>query len=73
MNVLFIMKKWYTIIHDGGFFMKSELIDDMLDPNFNFDEDYYEDANTDVETTCLNVDTLFQILSMENVLERNTI
>lgn len=51
------MKKWYTIraiIHDGGFFMKRELIDDILDPNFNFDEDYYEDTNTDVETTCLN-------------------
>lgn len=51
------MKKWYTIraiTHDGGFFMKRELIDDILDPSFNFDEDYYEDTNTDVETTCLN-------------------
>ena len=34
--------------------MKPELIDDMLDPSFNFDEDDYEDTNTDVETTCLN-------------------
>ena len=34
--------------------MKRELIDDILDPSFNFDEDDYEDTNTDVETICLN-------------------
>lgn len=57
MNVLFIMKKWYTIraiIPDGRFFMKHELIDNILNPNFNFDENDYEDTSTAVETTCLN-------------------
>lgn len=48
------MKKWYTIratTHDGGF-MKREIIDDILDPNFVFKfEDY---KNEDIDTTCLH-------------------
>lgn len=48
------MKKWYTIrviTHDGGF-MKREFIDDILDPDYNFDLE--DDTGEDVETTCLN-------------------
>lgn len=51
------MKKWYTIraiTHDGGFFMKREIIDDILDPDFNFDDVFFSDTNADIESTCLN-------------------
>lgn len=51
------MKKWYTIrviTHDGGFFMKREFIDDILDPNFNFDEVFDENKSEDIQSTCLN-------------------
>lgn len=32
--------------------LKREFIDDILDPNFNFDK--YDIPNSDIETTCLN-------------------
>lgn len=34
--------------------MKRELIDDILDPNFNFDDVFYDDSSEYIETTCLN-------------------
>lgn len=49
------MKKWYTIrviIHDKETNMKRELIDDILDPNYQFD--FGNDIGGDIETICLN-------------------
>lgn len=34
--------------------MKRELIDDILDPEFNFDDEFYNDTSQDIETTCLH-------------------
>lgn len=35
-------------------FMKREIIDDILDPNFDFDEIFYTNDNEDIQSTCLN-------------------
>ena len=34
--------------------MKRELIDDILDPEFNFEDSLYEDTSEDIKTTCLH-------------------
>lgn len=33
---------------------KRELIDDILDPNFDFDKVFVENNSEDIKTTCLN-------------------
>lgn len=32
---------------------KRELIDDILDPSFNFEDEFYTNNNSDIESTCL--------------------
>ena len=33
--------------------LKREFIDDILDPDFNFDEVFYSNTSEDIESTCL--------------------